>query len=72
MCLQVTKHWTSVYTDRLGPEVKLVGSTINCQPVWFRNDPTNELRQNPHVQSYVMATDKVLTMQCLEQIDGAE
>ena len=52
-------HWTSIYTQRLGSKVKLVGSTINCQPVWWRSDPSKEMRHNPHVQSYVMATDQV-------------
>ena len=57
---QASLHWTSIYTQRLGPKVKLVGSTINCQPVWWRSDPSKEIRHNPHVQSYVMATDQVI------------
>ena len=60
--MQASVHWTSIYTQRLGPKVKLVGSTINCQPVYFHNDPSKELRQNPHVQSYVTATDQVTHM----------
>ena len=60
--MQASVHWTSIYTQRLGPKVKLVGSTINCQPVWWRSDSSKELRQNPHVQSYVMATDQVTRM----------
>ena len=59
-CLQTSMHWTHIYTGRLGPRVKLVGSTINCQPVWWHSDPANEMRHNPHVQSYVMATDQVI------------
>ena len=57
--MQASIHWTSIYTQRLGSKVKLVGSTINCQPVWWRSDPSKEMRHNPHVQSYVMATDQV-------------
>ena len=62
MGMQASVHWTSIYTQRLGPKVKLVGSTINCQPVWRRSDSSKELRQNPHVQSSVMATDQVTCM----------
>ena len=59
-------HWTQIYTNRLGRKVKLVGSTINCQPVWWQSDPANEMRHNPHVQSYVMATDQVKVAYCDE------
>lgn len=56
---QADVHWTSLYTQRLNKDVKLVGSTINCQPVYFHSDPANEMRQNPHVQSYIAVTDQV-------------
>ena len=38
--------WFTIFTRRLTDEVKLVGSTISCQI-------------NPHVQSYVLVTDRV-------------
>jgi len=38
--------WYHVFTKRLNDEVKLVGSTINCE-------------HKPHVQSYLLATDQV-------------
>ncbi len=57
--VQASIHWTSIYTQRLGSKVKLVGSTINCQPVHYHSDPSKERRQIPHVQSYVAATDQV-------------
>lgn len=57
--LQADVHWTSLYTQRLNKDVKLVGSTINCQPIHFHSNPANEMRQNPHVQSYLVATDQV-------------
>lgn len=40
-------------------QVKLVGSTISCEPFFESADKSKDLRQNPHVQSYVIATDKV-------------
>ena len=40
-------------------QVKLVGSTISCEPFFESADKSKDLRQNPHVQSYVVATDKV-------------
>lgn len=38
--------WYRIYTQRLNDEVKLVGSTINCE-------------HKPHVQSYLLVTDQV-------------
>ena len=58
--LQASVHWTTLYTQRLNNDVKLVGSTINCQPIFWLSDTANEMRHNPHVQSYVVATDKVI------------
>ena len=40
------RWWFTVFTKRLNDEVKLVGSTINCE-------------HKPHVQSYLLATDRV-------------
>ena len=58
-CLQAGLHWSKLLTSRLGPRVKLVGSTISCEPAWQGGNTTGAPRQNPHVQSYVMATDQV-------------
>jgi hypothetical protein len=38
--------WYQVFTKRLNDEVKLVGSTINCE-------------KKPHVQSYLLVTDQI-------------
>ena len=59
---QAGLHWSRVLTLRLGPQVKLVGSTISCEPAWEGADTSRTKRQNPHVQSYVMATDQVCCM----------
>lgn len=50
-------RWEDLFISKLNSEVKLVGPTINCQGT--RLEGTNEWRENPHVQSYVMATDAV-------------
>ncbi|EIE24703.1 hypothetical protein COCSUDRAFT_14419 [Coccomyxa subellipsoidea C-169] len=52
-------HWSKLLTLRLSSTVKLVGSTISCEPAWEGGNTANEKRQNAHVQSYVMATDQV-------------
>ena len=57
--LQAYVHWTSILTSRLIGKVKLVGSTISCEGTFLNGDLTAAHRQNPHVQSYVMATDQV-------------
>lgn len=44
--IQANIPWTSVFTDRLGPEVKLVGRTVSCEV-------------EMHVQAPVWATDRV-------------
>ncbi|KAL4542464.1 hypothetical protein Ndes2526B_g03942 [Nannochloris sp. 'desiccata'] len=41
-----TMHWTDPFVSKINENVKLVGCTINCQI-------------QPHVQSYVVATDKI-------------
>jgi hypothetical protein len=43
----VKKKWTEIFTDEINDKVKLVGPTINLQ------------YGLPHVQSYMMCTDKV-------------
>lgn len=45
-------HWTEAYTSKLTNVVKLVGSTVNCGGAYGR-PPV------PHVQTYVVATDRV-------------
>jgi hypothetical protein len=57
--VQAGLHWSKLLTARLGPRVKLVGSTISCEPAWEGGNFANPRRQNPHVQSYLMATDQV-------------
>ncbi|CAL8467738.1 g7276 [Coccomyxa elongata] len=52
-------HWSKLLTLRLSSAVKLVGSTISCEPAWEGGNTANEKRQNAHVQSYIMATDQV-------------
>lgn len=56
---QVGLHWSKLLTLRLSSTVKLVGSSISCEPAWEGGNTANEKRQNAHVQSYVMATDQV-------------
>ncbi len=61
--MQVGLHWSKIFTLRLTETVKLVGSTISCEPCWKGANLANERRQNAHVQSYVMATDQVRQLQ---------
>lgn len=58
--LQKFVHWSSILTSRLTDKVKLVGSTISCEGTFLHGNLTAERRQNPHVQSYMMATDQVI------------
>lgn len=44
-------------TSKLIGDVKLVGPTISCGGTF--KPGTMELRQNPHVQSYAIATDAI-------------
>lgn len=55
---QAGVHWSDVLTTRINNDVKLVGATISCEPAWMNGNMSNEKRQVPHVQSYVMATDQ--------------
>lgn len=57
--MQDTLHWSHVLTGKLTDRVKLVGATISCEQSYLGGDPKNTARQNPHVQSYFMATDQV-------------
>lgn len=50
-------HFTELMTSKLVGDVKLVGPTINCEGT--AEFATGEVRQNPHVQSFAMATDDI-------------
>jgi hypothetical protein len=52
-------HWTDHLLRKLSDTVKLVGPTINCEGAPYKGDPTLHYRKNPHVQSFVVATDQV-------------
>ncbi|GAB4817919.1 hypothetical protein N2152v2_004965 [Parachlorella kessleri] len=51
-------HWAHALTSRITDEVKMVGATISCEGSWKGGVLTGEKRQNPHVQSYVVAMDQ--------------
>mmetsp|Transcript_669 Transcript_669/g.1942 ORF Transcript_669/g.1942 Transcript_669/m.1942 type:complete len:501 (-) Transcript_669:495-1997(-) len=51
-------HWSRAFTAKLIGDVKLVGSTISCEPAQKPGDPSSE-RRSVHVQSYAVATDQV-------------
>lgn len=55
MLLQGRFHFTEALTAKLVGDVKLVGPTINCEGA--AKLTSGEHRQNPHVQSYAVATD---------------
>lgn len=50
-------HWAAPLLSRLSPSVKLVGPTISCEGSPLDGDQAGVWRTNPHVQSYVVATD---------------
>jgi hypothetical protein len=56
--LQESIHWSKLYTSRLNDNVKLVGSAISCEGFHLSGDVQKPLRQNPHVQSYIVSTDQ--------------
>lgn len=49
--------WHTLLTARLTSTVKLVGATIDCSPVSLQQDTS--MRVLPHVESTLMATDRV-------------
>lgn len=51
-------HWSRILTGRINEEVKLVGATISCEGANKGGVLSGEMRSNPHVQSYVVATDQ--------------
>ncbi len=48
-------HWTRAFVRKLAGDVKLVGATINCGGAYALS------AQQPHVQSYAVAMDQVLS-----------
>lgn len=56
-------HWSEAFTRQLSDDVKLVGPTISCAKTPQRGkdpaDPNTPWRQNPHLQSYAVGTDRV-------------
>ena len=50
--------WHRLFTQRLNSDVLLVGPTVSCEGTPNRLN-MSELRQNPHVQSFVLATNRV-------------
>ena len=52
-------HWTQPFISRLSSDIKLVGPTISCEGSPLDGDMRGQWRRNPHVQSYVVATDRV-------------
>ncbi len=50
--------WHQLLTERLNADVLMVGPTISCEGALNRLNRTEE-RQNPHVQSYVLALNRV-------------
>lgn len=52
-------HWSHAFTSRINDENKLVGATISCEGSWKDGVLTGEHRQNPHVQSYIVAMDQI-------------
>jgi hypothetical protein len=65
-------HWTTPLLSRINDVVKLVGPTISCEGSPLKGNPELEWRRNPHVQSYVAATDKVLQLlrPCLRPVSA--
>lgn len=50
--------WQDALLSQLSESVRLVGPTISCEGSPFQGDVTGDWRANPHVQSYVVATDR--------------
>ena len=52
-------RWQDLLVSRITADVKLVGPTISCEGSPKEGNVNGEWRTNPHVQSYVVATDRV-------------
>ena len=59
MPLQGRVRWQDLLISRITNDVKLVGPTISCEGSPKEGNVNGEWRTNPHVQSYVVATDRV-------------
>lgn len=59
LAMQGKLHWTLPLLSRLTAHVKLVGPSISCEGSPLNGDFSGKWRHNPHVQSYVVATDQV-------------
>lgn len=57
--LQGHVHWADVLLGKISDTVKLVGATINCEGSPKDGNAAGTWRHNPHVQSYLVATDQV-------------
>lgn len=51
-------RWQDLMVGKLSESVRLVGPTISCEGSPYKGDVQGEWRSNPHVQSYVLATDR--------------
>ncbi|KAK9808733.1 hypothetical protein WJX72_002733 [[Myrmecia] bisecta] len=52
-------RWQDILISRLNDNVKLIGPTISCEGSPKEGNVNGEWRTNPHVQSYVLATDQI-------------
>ena len=57
--LQGMVSWQRLFVSKLNASTKLVGSTISCEGSPKDGNVNGEWRTNPHVQSYILATDQV-------------
>jgi hypothetical protein len=51
-------RWQDLLIEKLNDKIALVGPTISCEGSPYQGNVAGEWRSNPHVQSYVLATDK--------------
>jgi len=56
--LQGHLTWHRLFTERLSSDVLKVGPTVSCEGTPNRLN-FSDIRQNPHVQSYVLALNRV-------------
>ena len=49
-------NWLNIFTSKISDVVKVVGPTISCEST---GQSLGLYKQNPHVQSYAIATDKL-------------
>ena len=58
VAVQGKVRWQATLISKLSDTVKLVGPTISCEGSPKDGIVDGEWRTNPHVQSYVVATDQ--------------